>query len=203
MLSKKHKEAVFRLASQVKVTAAGEQPTEMEAVVDSPASDIAMAEEPVPSTSSAVASSSTSAPPAEPTELPFESSGDAKLDLLVARRIQAAPPIPVTSCLFCTNHSTTISDNVAHMRQFHSFIIPDEEYLVDVEGLLRRLGEEVGTWNVCVCCNKGYGGNIDLNTEGQSAEELSKKASKGVEAVRAHMKSKVRSAFALLRSAFD
>ena len=79
------------------------------------------------------------------------------------------------------------------MRVAHSFVIPEEEYLVDLEGLLRRLGEEVGTWNVCIFCGKGYGGNINLDSEGQSEEEMAKKASKGVEAVRNHMKSKVRS----------
>lgn len=78
------------------------------------------------------------------------------------------------------------------MRLAHSFVLPEEEYLVDLEGLLKRLGEEVGTWNVCVCCGKGYGGNIELGKEEEKTdEELRKKASKGVEAVRAHMQSKV------------
>lgn len=78
------------------------------------------------------------------------------------------------------------------MRSAHSFVLPEEEYLVDLEGLLRRLGEEIGTWNVCVCCGKGYGGNINLDTEGLSIEEMKKRASKGVEAVRKHMKDKVK-----------
>ena len=114
------------------------------------------------------------------------------LDRLVSRRLKYAPPIAPSSCLFCPHASTSTQENVQHMRAAHSFVIPEEEYLVDLEGLLRRLGEEVGTWNVCVCCGKGYGGNIDLNRDAEvPLEDLKKRASKGVEAVRAHMQSKV------------
>ncbi|GAA6026794.1 hypothetical protein JCM8097_005866 [Rhodosporidiobolus ruineniae] len=170
MKTKKHKDAVFKAASKVKVA------------------DLSPAVE----SAKPVASTSTAPPPPPPAaEVPFESSGDAALDRLVAKRLQYAPPIPTSSCLFCPHASATAAANVQHMRQAHSFVIPEEAYLVDLEGLLQRLGEEVGTWNVCVCCGKGYGGNIDLDKqEGASREELLKKASKGVEAVRAHMQSK-------------
>ncbi|GAA5888922.1 hypothetical protein JCM5296_002738 [Sporobolomyces johnsonii] len=179
--TKKHKEAVFKAASKVKASDLAAKPT--------PAAEDTSMASPVPSTS-------TAPPPPPPAaavaEIPFESSGDAALDRVVAKRLLYAPPIPVSACLFCPHASSTAQDNVAHMRHAHSFVIPEEEYLVDLEGLLRRLGEEVGTWNVCVCCGKGYGGNIDLgkDDEGLSQEELAKRASKGVEAVRAHMQSK-------------
>lgn len=125
----------------------------------------------------------------------FESSGDPKLDLLIARRLRSSPPIAPSSCLFCTTASSSAAENAAHMRHAHGFTIPEEEFLVDLEGLLRRLGEEVGTWNVCICCAKGYGGNIRLDDEeeeNRTDEERRKRASKGVEAVRAHMLAKVR-----------
>lgn len=147
---------------------------------------------PVPSTSTAPPPApATSSTPASDT--PFESSGDAALDRMVAKRLLYAPPIAPTSCLFCPHPSfPTPQESVVHMRLAHSFVLPEEEYLVDLEGLLKRLGEEVGTWNVCVCCGKGYGGNIELGKEEEKTdEELRKKASKGVEAVRAHMQSKV------------
>ncbi|KPV76066.1 uncharacterized protein RHOBADRAFT_35853 [Rhodotorula graminis WP1] len=144
---------------------------------------------PVPSTSTAPPPAPAPAPVAD--EATFESSGDAALDRLVAKRLQYAPPIAPSSCLFCPHSSDSVQANVGHMRAAHSFVLPEEEYLVDVEGLLRRLGEEVGTWNVCVCCGKGYGGNIDLNKESDLAQdELKRRASKGIEAVRAHMQSK-------------
>ncbi|GAA5969989.1 hypothetical protein JCM11641_000220 [Rhodosporidiobolus odoratus] len=175
--TKKHKDVVFKSASKLKVA-------DLAAPAPSASEDVSMAS-PVPSTSTAPP------PPPPAADAPFESSGDAALDRLVAKRLQYAPPIPVTSCLFCTARSSTAQENVTHMRQAHSFVVPEEEYLVDLEGLLNRLGEEVGTWNVCVCCGKGYGGNIDLGKEQELEQEtLAKRASKGVEAVRAHMQSK-------------
>ncbi|GAA5999328.1 C2H2-type zinc finger protein [Rhodotorula paludigena] len=173
--TKKHKDAVFKAAAKVKVG---------DLTPSASTDDVSMAS-PVPSTSTA--------PPPTPVAAPvrFESSGDASLDRLVAKRLQYAPPIPTSSCLFCPTTSPSMADNVAHMRHAHSFVIPEEEYLVDLEGLLGRLGEEVGTWNVCVCCGKGYGGNLDVKEEADtSIDVLQKRASKGVEAVRAHMQSK-------------
>ncbi|GAA5931696.1 uncharacterized protein JCM15063_001544 [Sporobolomyces koalae] len=183
--TKKHQENVFKHASKVKAADLGRS-----------AEDTPMTASPVPSTSTApppvASSSSAPAPTPSSDSTPFESSGDAALDRLVAKRLIYAPPIAPTACLFCPHPAfATAQENVAHMRHAHSFVIPEEQYLVDLEGLLRRLGEEVGTWNVCVCCGKGYGGNIELGKEeDKSDEELRKKASKGVEAVRAHMQSK-------------
>lgn len=188
--TKKHQDVVFKVASKLKAADLSPAPPAAAAGNNGDASMEAPAS-PVPSTSTA--------PPPAPTSTSadqgavFESSGDAALDRLVAKRLQYAPPIPPSACLFCPHASSSAQDNVSHMRAAHSFVIPEEEYLVDLEGLLRRLGEEVGTWNVCVCCGKGYGGNIDLNKESDlAADELKKRASKGVEAVRAHMQSKVR-----------
>ncbi|KAK4053123.1 pre-60S factor rei1 [Microbotryomycetes sp. JL201] len=190
--SKKHKDNVFKAASAVKVSdlnipakrdSQQQQHSQDQMQVDPQQVDA------VASTSSASTSVAAAINSAPQETVDFESSGDPKLDLLVARRIRTAPPIPSTACLFCTHASSTLQDNVAHMKQAHSFLIPDQEYLVDLEGLLKRLGEEIGTWNVCVYCGKGYGGNINLDAEGTD-EELRKKASKGVEAVRAHMQDK-------------
>ncbi|KAM3604509.1 uncharacterized protein V6R79_012143 [Siganus canaliculatus] len=62
--------------------------------------------------------------------------------------------IPVTDCLFCSHHSKTLMKNVAHMTQVHSFFIPDLEFLADLRGLVRYLGEKVGGGNVCLWCNE-------------------------------------------------
>ncbi|XP_078096831.1 cytoplasmic 60S subunit biogenesis factor ZNF622 [Mustelus asterias] len=62
--------------------------------------------------------------------------------------------IPVTDCLFCSHHSRSLLKNVDHMTKFHSFFIPDIEYLVDLRGLLWYLGEKVGVGNVCLWCNE-------------------------------------------------
>ena len=57
---------------------------------------------------------------------------------------QATPllgSIPATDCLFCPHHSKSLMKNVAHMTKVHSFFIPDAEFLVDLRGLIRYLGE--------------------------------------------------------------
>lgn len=175
MQSKKHRDAVFKEVSKIKV-----EPSKAQAATD----EIVQEE---------LAEAETSAAAERGDELPahFESSGDPKLDLVIARRLQAAPPVKSTTCLFCPHASLSPRENLAHMRLAHSFVVPDEEYLVDLDGLLSRLGEEVGTWNVCIYCGKGYGGNIkldeDTGPQPQSNDEMKKKASKGLESVRRHM----------------
>uniref|UniRef100_UPI0037E82909 cytoplasmic 60S subunit biogenesis factor ZNF622 n=1 Tax=Semicossyphus pulcher TaxID=241346 RepID=UPI0037E82909 len=62
--------------------------------------------------------------------------------------------IPVTDCLFCSHHSKSLMKNVAHMTKAHGFFIPDVEFLVDLKGLIRYLGEKVGAGNVCLWCNE-------------------------------------------------
>ncbi|XP_023560685.1 zinc finger protein 622 isoform X2 [Octodon degus] len=68
-----------------------------------------------------------------------------------------SPPrgaIPVTDCLFCSHHSSSLVKNVAHMTKVHSFFIPDIEYLFDLKGLIKYLGEKVGVGKICLWCNE-------------------------------------------------
>lgn len=62
-------------------------------------------------------------------------------------------PILQNNCLFCNNHSATMTKNVKHMTVAHSFFIPDVEYVVDVKGLLCYLGEKVCQGFMCLWCN--------------------------------------------------
>lgn len=51
--------------------------------------------------------------------------------------------IPITDCLFCRQHSRSLSRNVAHMTKVHSFFLPDVEYLIDLRGLIAYLGRRL------------------------------------------------------------
>ncbi|XP_014956824.4 cytoplasmic 60S subunit biogenesis factor ZNF622 isoform X2 [Ovis aries] len=62
--------------------------------------------------------------------------------------------IPITDCLFCPHHSSSLTKNVAHMTKVHSFFIPDVEYLSDLKGLIKYLGEKVGVGKICLWCNE-------------------------------------------------
>ena len=63
-------------------------------------------------------------------------------------------PIPVTDCLFCSHHSSTLEKNVGHMTSQHSFFLPDADFVVDLEGLLEYLGAKVGQGHVCLWCDE-------------------------------------------------
>lgn len=70
---------------------------------------------------------------------------------------EESPPlgaIPITDCLFCSHHSSSLVKNVAHMTKVHSFFIPDIEYLSDLKGLIKYLGEKVGVGKICLWCNE-------------------------------------------------
>jgi pre-60S factor REI1 len=63
-------------------------------------------------------------------------------------------PLTPKQCLFCSNESDSLEENVKHMTVVHSFFIPDIEFLSDLEGLITYLGEKVGVGNVCLWCNE-------------------------------------------------
>ncbi|KAG8442510.1 hypothetical protein GDO86_011344 [Hymenochirus boettgeri] len=75
-------------------------------------------------------------------------------DLNIEENSSSAGAIPVTDCLFCSQHSRSLIKNIAHMTKVHSFFIPDIEYLQDLQGLIKYLGEKVGFGKICLWCNE-------------------------------------------------
>ncbi|KAG0359310.1 hypothetical protein BGZ54_010012 [Gamsiella multidivaricata] len=92
-----------------------------------------------------------------------------ELEEIMDKKIETAIRLEPTDCLFCTEKTETFESNVEHMTKAHGFFIPDIEYLVDLEGLIKYLGEKVSVGNICLYCN-GKGRQI-----------------KSLEAVRKHM----------------
>jgi pre-60S factor REI1 len=60
--------------------------------------------------------------------------------------------LDVTDCLFCPHTSGDLEVNLDHMSRSHGFFLPDAEYLVDMKGLVRYLGNKVGIDYVCLYC---------------------------------------------------
>ncbi|CAG8631148.1 12749_t:CDS:2 [Racocetra fulgida] len=83
--------------------------------------------------------------------------------------IQEEIKLTEVDCLFCTQKSESFEINLTHMTRAHSFFIPEIEYLVDLYGLIKFLGEKIAVRNLCLYCN-GRG-----------------KGLKSLEAVRQHM----------------
>ncbi|KAG0260727.1 hypothetical protein BG011_001676 [Mortierella polycephala] len=92
-----------------------------------------------------------------------------ELEEIMDKKIESAVILELTDCLFCTEKAESFESNVDHMTKAHGFFIPDIEYLIDLEGLIRYLGEKVSVGNICLYCN-GKGRQI-----------------KSLEAVRKHM----------------
>ncbi|KAJ3349157.1 hypothetical protein HDU83_000715 [Entophlyctis luteolus] len=77
------------------------------------------------------------------------------LNAVLDAKIAAAQRLdPKSDCLFCHAHkSASLEENMGHMAAAHSFFVPDLEFLVDLEGLVRYLGEKISIGNVCLYCN--------------------------------------------------
>ncbi|CAG8450338.1 12657_t:CDS:2 [Acaulospora morrowiae] len=91
------------------------------------------------------------------------------IEEVIDKKIAASVRLEEIDCLFCTQRSESFSANMTHMTKVHSFFIPEAEYLVDLYGLIKFLGEKISVGNVCLYCN-GRG-----------------KGLKSIEAVRKHM----------------
>ncbi|EPE05768.1 pre-60s factor rei1 [Ophiostoma piceae UAMH 11346] len=64
------------------------------------------------------------------------------------------PPHSIKSCLFCNLASASVEENVTHMERDHGMFIPEKKYLVDLEGLLTYLEDQVRKYNECIYCGK-------------------------------------------------
>lgn len=60
----------------------------------------------------------------------------------------------LTSCLFCNLESSDINASVSHMERTHGMFIPEKQYLVDMEGLLRSLQQRIQEFHECLVCGK-------------------------------------------------
>ncbi|KAI0133540.1 pre-60S factor REI1 [Xylariales sp. AK1849] len=69
----------------------------------------------------------------------------------------AATPVPtltLKSCLFCNYESPTIPLSVVHMERIHGMFVPEKQYLVDLDGLLKSLQERIQELCECLYCGK-------------------------------------------------
>ncbi|SPO04847.1 related to YBR267w [Cephalotrichum gorgonifer] len=67
---------------------------------------------------------------------------------------QVDPATLLQQCLFCRYTSPTVRLNAHHMERFHGMIIPEKEYLVDLDGLIKHLCSRVYEDFECLTCGK-------------------------------------------------
>lgn len=59
----------------------------------------------------------------------------------------------INECLFCCKKSKNLDSNLSHMHKDHGLFIPDLEKIVDLEGLIKYLGEKISIGYTCIYCN--------------------------------------------------
>lgn len=85
-----------------------------------------------------------------------DDGGGADSDSDIEARIAASRRrISPNHCLFCNHRSSDATSNLEHMSRAHSFFVPDQDILVDLNGLLAYLGEKVAIGNLCLFCPNG------------------------------------------------
>ena len=56
-------------------------------------------------------------------------------------------------CLFCNNKESDVNANADHMLKSHGMFIPEKDYLVDLNGLLRYLYRKINENSECLYCH--------------------------------------------------
>ncbi|KAL9104230.1 MAG: hypothetical protein Q9163_000778 [Psora crenata] len=70
-----------------------------------------------------------------------------------AQSTQSDPPL--INCLFCNHLFPTFNLNIAHMTKFHGLFIPEQDYIIDSEGLVRWLWHRINDEpHECIYCHK-------------------------------------------------
>lgn len=72
--------------------------------------------------------------------------------------------IPLNRCLFCNYDSPTFKLSVMHMTKYHGMFIPEQNYLVDLEGLVTWLHEKIFKAYECLYCHKTKGSVPGIQT---------------------------------------
>ena len=63
-------------------------------------------------------------------------------------------PPSLKTCLFCNYDSPTPPLNAHHMEKIHGMFIPEKQFLVDLDGLLAKLQQQVFELHECLYCGK-------------------------------------------------
>ena len=72
--------------------------------------------------------------------------------------------VPVTQCLFCNYDSPSLKLSVQHMSKIHGLFVPEQTYLVDLEGLIAYLQAKIRENNECILCHKLKGTTDGVQT---------------------------------------
>lgn len=72
--------------------------------------------------------------------------------------------IPISRCLFCNYDSPSLKLSIMHMTKFHGLFIPEQPYLVDMEGLITYLQAKISQNYECLFCHKLKNSSLAIQT---------------------------------------
>ena len=80
------------------------------------------------------------------------------------QELPEAAKTPISRCLFCNYDSPSLKLSVCHMTRFHGLFIPEQSYLVDLEGLIAHLQHKVNEFHECLLCHKIKSSTVGVQT---------------------------------------
>jgi len=72
--------------------------------------------------------------------------------------------VPLSRCLFCNYDSPSTKLSIVHMTKIHGLFIPEQNFLVDLEGLLGYLQAKIHENHECLSCHKLKGSTEAVQT---------------------------------------
>ena len=88
--------------------------------------------------------------PLSPIDTNSSTQGDDKDSVASSK----APTDPLLDCLFCNYRSPNFSLNINHMGRFHGMFVPEKEFLVEPEKLIKYLHRKIQKRHQCLRCQK-------------------------------------------------
>ncbi|ORX78291.1 hypothetical protein BCR32DRAFT_282442 [Anaeromyces robustus] len=85
-----------------------------------------------------------------------EAKTEEEFQKVLGEKIKLSKKIEENECLFCNFKGQTFEEKMDHMTVDHSFFIPDIEYLSDLNGLIKYLGEKISIGNTCIYCERMF-----------------------------------------------
>lgn len=81
-----------------------------------------------------------------------------------SKSLTPSEDLPMNRCMFCNYDSPTFKLSVMHMSKFHGLFIPEQPYLVDLEGLIHYLYRKITQLYECLYCHKVKGSMQGIQT---------------------------------------
>jgi len=72
--------------------------------------------------------------------------------------------VPTSRCLFCNYDSPNVKLSVVHMNKIHGLFVPEQNYLTDLEGLIKYLQAKIHENHECISCHKLKGTTPGVQT---------------------------------------